>query len=94
MEGNKRVHFNGVKYVLRKHEETGKEHCRKGWRISPGGYDLWWDMYYNGCPVLSCIAGKLVPIALFPEEGFGEKEQKRLINKVLTEYKDLKYEKE
>lgn len=29
------------------------------WTVSKGGYDLWFEIYYNNIPVMQCIADKL-----------------------------------
>ena len=84
---NKKISFAGLKYILRKHEETGNSYCRNGWSIAKGGYDLWWEIYYKGYVVLQCIAGELCSDFSIPCKEFDEAAKKRLINKVKTEYK-------
>ena len=32
---------------------------KNNWRVANGGYDLWFELYYNDQPVVDCIAGKL-----------------------------------
>ena len=56
--------------------------CKK-WSIAKGGYDLWWEIYYEGYTVLQCIVGKLEggfrPIPDFTEEAgkFAEEMRKK-----------------
>lgn len=82
------INFNGLRTALEKFQENGKySKCGK-WGIINGGYDLWWEIYYEGYTVLQCINGKLEggfkPIAEFTEET-----EKRLIEKVKSIYADL-----
>ena len=36
----------------------GSAKCNE-WTVSNGGYDLWFEIYYNNTPVMQCIAGEL-----------------------------------
>ena len=44
-------------YCLDKFNETGKTVKRGAWRISQGGYDEWYEIYYSDEPVIRCING-------------------------------------
>lgn len=66
------VCFAGLKTALLKFEEDGKYAECGSWSIAKGGYDLWWEIYYNGYTVLQCIDGELHsgfrPIPEFTED--------------------------
>ena len=51
-----KVNLAGLKRVLEKFDEDGK--CVRGthWKIANGGYDLWWELYYDEQPVVRCCA--------------------------------------
>ena len=53
------IKFRGLKPILKKFDDNGK--CVKGthWSIANGGYDLWWELYYDDIPILQCVAGEL-----------------------------------
>ena len=79
--------FTGIKTALRKFEENGKEaHCGK-WTIANGGYDLWWEIYYEGISVLECVDGDIMPC----DRGDIPKEEiQKLIDVVKSVYIDLR----
>ncbi len=82
------ISFTGLIPALKKFDKTGRySKCGK-WSIANGGYDLWWEIYYEDYPVLQCVAGEL-------REGFGpfppftEDIERRIIAKVKSVYTDL-----
>ncbi len=36
----------------------GRTKCGN-WAVANGGYDLWFEVYYNDVPVMQCVAGEL-----------------------------------
>lgn len=82
------ISFKGLKSALKKFDENGK-YARCGhWSIANGGYDLYWEIYYKGCPVLQCIAGE-VSGGLRPFQEFTEEVENKLIKVVKSVYADL-----
>ena len=55
------------------------------WKITNGGYDLWFELYYKNQPVMQCIDGKLLS-----DFGLDDENKLKLFNKVLEEYDCLK----
>lgn len=47
-----KISFNGLKLALQKFDKNGKYAEAGLWSIANGGYDLWWEIYYNGYTVL------------------------------------------
>ena len=47
------------KRKLKSFDENGKYAKRGNWEIGRGGYDLWYEISYNGVPVIGCTAGKV-----------------------------------
>lgn len=80
--------FTGLKTVLNQFDKTGKYAKCGNWSIANGGYDLWWEIYYNGYTVLQCIAGKLSG-GFRPIPEFTEAVENELIARVKGVYKDL-----
>ena len=82
------ISFSGLRSALEKFEDNGDyAKCGK-WSIAKGGYDLWWEISYEGQTVLQCIAGKLEG-GFRPIPDFTEEAEKELIKKVKTIYTDL-----
>ena len=83
------IRFSGLRTALEKFEENGKyAKCGK-WSIANGGYDLWWEIYYEGYTVLQCIDGELQG-GFRPIPEFTEETEKELIKRVKSIYTDLK----
>ena len=81
------ISFSGLRNALEKFEDNG-EYAKCGkWSIAKGGYDLWWEIYYEGYTVLQCIAGKLE--GGFRPMDFTEETEKELIKRVKSIYTDL-----
>ena len=80
------INFRGLKSVLEKFDNNGKYAEGTHWSIANGGYDLWWELYYDGLPILQCVAGELKIIV----SGLTEPTEKRLIENVKSVYADLR----
>lgn len=78
--------FSGLKDVLKTFDEHGWKgsFTRESWTIGNGGYDCWFELYYKGQPVASCIAGVLESNSYID---VGEKE--KLLSKILEVYPHL-----
>lgn len=78
--------FSGLKDVLKTFDEHGWKgsFTRESWTIGKGGYDCWFELYYKGQPVASCIAGVLESNSYID---VGEKE--KLLSKILEVYPHL-----
>lgn len=52
--------------MLHRFDSAGwKGRNRSGdWEIANGGYDLWFEVYYRGIPVIQCIAGQVSRITV------------------------------
>jgi len=49
------IKMSGFKQMLEAFDSNGK-HARRGkWEIGRGGYDLQWEVYYNGVPFMECV---------------------------------------
>ena len=79
--------FSGLKTALKNFEKNGEYAKCKDWSIANGGYDLWFEIYYNGYTVLQCINGKLQ--GGFRPIDFTEETEKQLIKRVKDIYDDL-----
>ena len=84
-----KISFNGLKPALKKFDENGKYSEAGLWSISNGGYDLWWEIYYNGYTILQCIDGKLRG-GFRPIPEFNDDIEKELISRVIQIYPDVK----
>ena len=80
------INFRGLKSVLGKFHDSGKYAKGTHWSIANGGYDLWWELYYDDLPILQCIAGEL-EIAVC---GLTESTERRLIETVKSVYTHLR----
>lgn len=78
--------FSGLKDVLKTFDEHGWKgsFTRESWAIGNGGYDCWFELYYKGQPVASCIAGVLESNSYLD---VGEKE--KILSKILEVYPHL-----
>lgn len=54
------------------------------WKISNGGYDLWFELYYSGNVVAQCVDGRLIS-----NFGLSDMEKTRMFNKILEIYERL-----
>ena len=80
------INFRGLKSVLEKFNDNGRYAEGTHWSIANGGYDLWWELYYDGLPILQCVAGEL-EIAVCD---LTESTEKRLIETVKSIYTYLR----
>lgn len=80
--------FTGLKTALNQFDKTGKYTKCGNWSIANGGYDLWWEIYYNGYTVLQCVAGKLCG-NFRPSPEFTESIENKLIKYVKRVFTDL-----
>ena len=53
------VNIKGLKNVLLKYNDNGKIAKGKHWEIGKGGYDLWWEISYDGFPIIGCVCGEI-----------------------------------
>lgn len=79
--------FTGLKDVLKTFDEHGwKGSFTRGlWEIGNGGYDCWFELYYDNQPVATCVAGIIncdFPIA--------ENDKDILLESILDVYVHLK----
>lgn len=82
------VKFNGLKTVLNKHDISGDYEKCLDWSIANGGYDLQWEIYYQGYTVLQCINGELQG-GFRPIPEFDLETEQKLIEKVKGIYIDM-----
>lgn len=82
------ISFAGLKTALKKFDADGRYAECGNWSIANGGYDCWWEIYYQGYTVLQCINGELQ--GGFRPINFTEETEKQLIKRVKDVYEDLK----
>jgi len=58
------VKLNGLRKLLRSFEEDGYCVSGKHWKIAKGGYDLYFEIYYDEIPVVDCISNELENLCL------------------------------
>lgn len=46
----------GLRTCLRKYKENGHHASSCRWSIGTGGYDLNWQLSYDGTPVIDCLS--------------------------------------
>lgn len=51
-----KIEFSGLVLALHYYNEDGKIGKCGSWEIHDGGYDRWWELCYNGEPIISCNA--------------------------------------
>lgn len=84
-----KINFSGLNTVLKKHDASGEYEKFLDWSIAKGGYDLWWEIYYQDYTVLQCVDGELQG-GFRPIPEFDLEEEQKLIEKVKGIYIDLK----
>ena len=82
------IKLSGLKTVLDKFEDNGKYAKQGKWSIGRGGYDLWWQLYYDGTAVVDCVDGELENDCLSSEDF------KRITDVICSVYDGLKVLKE
>lgn len=82
--------FGNFKRMLLRFDNNGwKGRYNEGpWSIANGGYDLWFEIYYNNTLVAQCIDGEVS--SHFNINGI---DNKKLVNKILEIFPHLKREK-
>lgn len=78
-----KVDLTGLRVALEKFEENGEDARCGSWRITKGGYDRWWELYYDGTPIFQCVAGELKSVDNFLKET--ERKVERIIRSVYTD---------
>lgn len=82
-----KLSIQGLRKMLRCFDYNGKFASYGAWSIACGGYDLWFEIYYNGQPIIRCVAGELeIEVPDYWYSGFD-----KVIRTILDEYKDLRY---
>jgi hypothetical protein len=84
----KKIYLSGLQVALRRFEQDGKYAKCGHWSIAKGGYDLWWELYWDGYAVLQCVSGKLIG-GFRPIPEFTEDVEQKVINRVKEVYPDL-----
>lgn len=77
--------YSGLKAVLKRFDDNGWRGCyRQGpWSIANGGYDLWFELYYEDTCVARCVAKEL-------EIEYDGEDAIKLQTKILEVYSHLK----
>ena len=77
--------FRGLRSLLKRFDE-GIELSVAGthWSIAQGGYDLWWQIYFDEIPVVDCVNGEI------ENDCLDNKTFTKLKKIVLSEYSWLK----
>ena len=82
-DGN--INLAGLRQILRKFDENGRLAVATHWKIARGGYDQWWELYYDEVPAVDCCAGEIEK-----EFDLDEALYRRIKDIILEEYPDLK----
>lgn len=51
--------LSDFKLMLKAFDNNGRHAQRGNWEIGRGGYDMWYEIYYNKVPVIRCINGNV-----------------------------------
>ena len=51
--------LSDFKLLLKAFDNNGRHAQRGNWEIGRGGYDMWYEIYYNKVPVIRCINGNV-----------------------------------
>ena len=80
--------WNGLTPCLTKFDEYGwvGSFSKNNWRVANGGYDLWFELYYNNIPIVDCVAGKLSAWGM-PQEVLDE-----ICRRIIKKFPHLKME--
>lgn len=81
---NLNINMRGLKELLIKFDEDGKYVSGTHWSIARGGYDLYWQLYYDGIPVIDCVCNELENNCL------DEHDYKRCCKVIKSIYKQIK----
>lgn len=75
------VSIRGFRSALRKFVSADASSVStKHWKVAKGGYDLWFEIYFDNVPVARCVSGELENSCLREEDFY------RLAQIVLEEY--------
>ena len=83
------IKFNELLNALKQFDENGKLGESGKWKIANGGYDLWFEVYYEGYTVLQCIDGELRG-GFRPIPEFNDDIEKELVSRIIQTYPDVK----
>jgi len=79
-----KISVSGLRNILRRFNANGTSAKSGAWEIGAGGYDLWWEISYNGTPVVDCVDGKLERVGTLSTDAY---EQLKSI--IMEEYPDM-----
>lgn len=82
------MYISGLRNCLRRFECDGSCAASQRWRIVKGGYDLNWQLSYDGTPVVDCVSqigsgGKMQNNCL------DEKDFQKVAKVIKEEYPDI-----
>ena len=87
-----KITLRGLKAALERFDEDGIFAATKHWSIAKGGYDMWWQLYYNengsfvvGIPIVECINGELQDCGQLSDTDF-----RRVTKVICSIYRGLK----
>lgn len=83
----KKISCRGLRKILRRFDADGHHVQGRHWSVAKGGYDLWWQLYYDDVPVADCVCGELYNDCL-PEAVF-----KKIADIIIQEYPDVQIQK-
>ena len=75
-----KINVRGLREILKKFDEDGYHVQATHWSIGRGGYDLQWELYYDGIPVVDCVDDEISNLCL------SEKDFKRIAKIIREEY--------
>lgn len=85
----KNIKFSGLKTALDTFNSDGEYIKCIDWSIASGGYDLWWEIYYQDYTVLQCVDGELIG-GFRPIPEFNDEAERQLTERVKSIYTDIK----
>ena len=80
------ISLRGLRSVLRKFDEDGKLVSGTHWKIARGGYDLYWQLYYDNIPIIDCVCNRI------ENNCIRDKDYKRIAQVILEEYDTDKWQ--
>lgn len=51
--------YGDLRKAFQTYSNNGYVGRRGNWKVAQGGYDLWFEVYYDNMPVVDCIDGEL-----------------------------------
>lgn len=76
--------------LLEKFDEDGRYAGCGKWTIGKGGYDLWWEIYYDNQCVLRCVASEVEVETAF-NNCFTAKRRSKILHELMTWDNKLKF---